>query len=123
MMSEDPPAKELMVSLNFLLPEALKSEDTQEYTERIAGRLEQVISEELKRLGVCNKWESTCFHHLGTEIVADSTRCSECNTWVIPEEKSHITSVVASGWRVEDGRILCDQCWSLFDGDKMPIKR
>ena len=122
-MSNERPSKELMISLNYLFPEALEGEDTKDYSGRIAERLQHVISEELSRLDIRHTWDSTCFLHLGTQIIPDSTRCSDCGTWVIPEENSHPTSVVASGWRVEDGRILCDQCWSLTDGGKIPISQ
>jgi hypothetical protein len=120
-MSDELPHKELMISFNFLFPDALEEGDIKDYTGRISTNLQKVISEELNRLGVRNTWDSTRFLHLGTEIIADSTRCYECGCWVIPEEHSHRTSVVASGWRVGDGRILCDQCWSLYDGEKLPI--
>ena len=102
-------------------PDALETENIDKYTGEIADRLQHVIAEELDRIGVRHQRDSTHFLHLGTEIIPDSVRCSECGTWVIPEENSHETSVVSSGWKVQDGRILCDQCWSLFDGDKLPI--
>lgn len=120
-MSDDRPTRELMISLNYLFPDALESGRLKDYTGLIAENLQRVITGELERLGVAHKWDSTCFLHLGTEIIPDSMRCTECGTWVIPEEKSHPACVVASGWRVEDGRILCDQCWSLFDGEKIPM--
>ncbi|MEP4079016.1 hypothetical protein [Haloferula sp.] len=122
-MNDERPTKELMISFNYLFPEALRGKDTKDYTDRIAERLQKLITDELKDMEVPHTWDSTCFHHLGTEIIPDSTRCSECGTWVIPEENSHATSVVASGWRVEDGRILCDQCWSLSEGEKIPITK
>ncbi|QTN32553.1 hypothetical protein HZ994_09490 [Akkermansiaceae bacterium] len=115
------PEKELMMSLNYLFPDAMLEGDTSRYNGEIAEKLQKVISAQLESLQIPHVWDSTCFLHLGSEIIPDSIRCSDCDTWVIPEENSHPTSVVSSGWRVEDGRILCDQCWSLFDGDKIPI--
>ncbi|MFC7339712.1 hypothetical protein ACFQY0_21180 [Haloferula chungangensis] len=118
-MSDERPPKELMISFNYLFPEALAGDDTREYTGRIADRIHEVIAEELNRLDIQHRFDSMCFLHLGTEIIPDSTRCSDCGAWVIPSENAHSTSVVASGYTVDDGRILCEQCWSLFDGDKL----
>jgi len=120
-MKEPRPARELLISLSFLFPDALKTGDLKRYTGTIADNLQRVMVEELRRLGVQHQWNSTHFLHLGTELIPDSTRCTECGSWVIPEEHSHATCVVSSGWRVHDGRILCDQCWSLFDGERLPL--
>lgn len=105
------------MSLNYLFPDALESGETSDYTGRIAEALQKVITDELDRLGIRYNWDSTHFLHLGTNVIPDSTRCSKCGTWVIPKESAHPTSVVASGWKANDGRILCDQCWSIYDGD------
>ena len=109
------PPTELMMSLNYLFPAALESGDTDDFTGRIATRLQEVISAELDDLGIAHVWDSTCFLHLGTEIIPDSRRCSKCGTWVIPHESWHRTCVVSCGWPVDDDQILCDQCQSLLE--------
>ena len=122
LMEKPLPAQELMISLNFLFPDALEERgNLNRYTGTIAESLQRVVIEELLRLGVQHQWDSTHFLHLGTAIIPDSARCTECGTWVIPEENSHPACVVSSGWRTHEGRILCDQCWSAFDGEKVPM--
>ena len=120
-MNEPQSKSELLMSLNILFPDALESGKRKDYTGKISEKLQQVISDELDRLKIRHSCDSVCFHYLGTKIVPDSTRCSDCGTWVIPDKHAHITSVVSSGYLVDDDRILCDQCWSLFEGEKKPL--
>lgn len=106
------------MSLNYLFPKALAKGDEDNFTGPIADRLQNVIKEELNRLSIEHQWYSTRFHYLGTKVIPDSTRCSECGSWVIPAENAHRTSVIDSGRRAEGGKILCDQCWALSDAGR-----
>lgn len=111
MLDTTKPAQELMISLNILFPDALSSGKAPEYTGEVTERLREVISAELCRLGINHEHEAAHFLYLGTELIPDSFRCSECSIWVILHKGAwRRTSAITSGERIPDRRVVCENC-------------
>jgi len=119
MPTKNQPASELHVSWTVRLPKVLQGTDLSQITGSISEEIRDLIVQRLASHGFEANWDSTHFLHLGTPVVADSCRCSRCETWTVATDGIRATSVISQRHHTDQGDPLCEQCWALYTDEPL----